>query len=248
MIKAVEICKQVLSRLVDMDSEITYPKNERRNGYSKERLIFPNKKESSGDVIRISEQELRLLFIEKFLQIYPYYYSIETPTVKKYSFGKKYEDIKVGKGTSASHDLCIFEKDKDKYQRKLNIEFKHTNVGIKDVGKDIVKLICEGIDGVFIHLLDNTNSGTLCNANGESGVFDKLYESFKDWENKWTNEDMSIEIIILSLKQKTLIHRKFTKSDLMNSQNIFFKRERCEDIMSVNGQGWISYSLENTEI
>lgn len=82
----------VLTRLAAMD----YEKHNENNGYSSEQLIFPVKIQREGKkyVDRISEQELRLLFIEEFKKEYVnLFYSIETPTKSKYSFGKSDEDI-----------------------------------------------------------------------------------------------------------------------------------------------------------
>ena len=221
MIDVVEISKNVLSRLSAMDFE-------KGGGMSTEQLIFPMKIQAKGtkQKDRISEQELRLLFIEEFKKIYPeLFYSIETPTVDKFSLGKFYETIKSDvDGRSASLDMCIFERVSGVYNRILNVEFKHTNRSIKKSGKDVIKLMQEKQDGAFIHLLDNTNNNTLCNLK-ETGVLNKLYKSFSDFQGNWINDDKSIQLIILSLKQKTLIHRCVSKTDLAELNDIFFCNE-----------------------
>ena len=92
----VQICENVLDRLSKMDYE-------RKSGTSLERLIFPNifpSKEISEKELekqfRISEQELRFLFVEEFLKDPNNgYYSVETPTENKYRFGKTNDDIKI---------------------------------------------------------------------------------------------------------------------------------------------------------
>ncbi|MEA3505372.1 MAG: hypothetical protein U9R32_09310, partial [Bacteroidota bacterium] len=69
--------------------------------------------------------------------------------------------------------MCVFERNSNKYERILNIEFKHKNASIKKIGKDVLKLMQEKQNGVFIYLLENTNSGTLRNVSKtREGVFD----------------------------------------------------------------------------
>ncbi len=218
-VDVVVICKKVLDRLNLMDYE-------KDNGESEERLIFPNKIQATGNIKRVSEQELRFLFIEEFKIKYPeLYYSIETPTEEKYKFGNNYEDIVKNAyihKTSASIDMCVLGRKNDIYKRLLNIEFKHKNTKDKNIGKDILKLVREKQNGVFIHLLNNTRKGrfkgTLWNENN-TGVFNKLYKSFNDFKNYWNGEKEYIQLIILSLEKKKkgkpfLIHRTIKKKDL----------------------------------
>ena len=244
IIDVVEICKRVLFRLSVMDYE-NCPDNKRQEDCNlSEQLIFPNKNQAKGKVERISEQELRLLFIEEFIKEYPkLYYSIETPTTAKYKFGDDCNDFKVGiGGQSASHDMCVFERVSNEYERKLNIEFKHKNGNIKNTSKDILKLLNESSDGAFIHLLDSTRRNTLRNINN-TGVFNKLHESFGKWKLNWTNGEKVIQLVILSLNQKTLIHREISKSDLINLEEIFFENDVCGNIMSINKYGWKTINL-----
>lgn len=243
MVDAVKISKKVLARLSYMDYE-------KDGGSSSEQLIFPNKKDAKGDVRRISEQELRLLFIEEFkVECSELFYSIETPTEEKYKFGKTYNalvnNLNIHK-RSASLDMCVFERNSNKYKRILNIEFKHSNTDLKNIAKDVLKLLREKQNGVFIFLLDNTTSGTLRNkSKNRNGVFDKLYKSFPAFRTNWTNKNKCIQLIILSLKQKTLIHRKICKKDLNDLNNlnnlkkIFFQNTNCGDITTINNKnGW----------
>ncbi len=76
MVDIIKISKKVLARLSDMDYE-------KDGGSSKEQLIFPQKVQAKGTKLknRISEQELRILFIEEFKKANKdLFYSIETPT------------------------------------------------------------------------------------------------------------------------------------------------------------------------
>ena len=257
----IEICKEVLTRLSKMGYE-------RTNKRSTEQLIFPNKFPSNEKIktfsekellkyVRRSEQELRQLFIDVFKEKEPeLFYSIETPTETKYSFGKSYLDIKVCedvvKGQSALLDMCVFKRDDviEKYTRILNIEFKYGNAPIKDIAKDVLKLMREKQNGAFIFLFDNTNSGSL-NNKGEKrkGVLDKLSQSFQEFqkiENIW-NEEKYIHTIILSLEHKTntiitptLIYKKLVKDNLKDL-NAFFSinANRSGNIGTVcKNSGW----------
>lgn len=228
MIDILELSKKVLTRLAFLGKENTIRD-------SNEQLIFPLKRLTDGtkETIRISEQEMRLLFIEEFKIKYPnLYYSIETPTTGKFSFGKTWDEIKIeNEGQSASHDMCIFEKKDSKYERIMNIEFKHRNSGIAKSGKDILKLIREEQDGAFIHLLENTNSNTLIS------VFRKLTESFEKFKTIWINENKTIQIVILSLEQKKLIHCKLQKRDLLEN-NFFVLEQKFGNIDKFNNSHW----------
>jgi hypothetical protein len=236
-IDTISLSKTVLIRLSAME----YENHKENNGCSSEQLIFPMKIQKKGDkfVDRISEQELRLLFIEEFKKAYSaFFYSIETPTKSKHSLKKSHKNIKSNSdGQSALIDMCIFERINNGYQRILNIEFKNKNTKYENIGKDILKLISENNDGVFIHLLQNTDRGTFCNERG-TGIFDKFRKSFSDFQAKWNDEHKFIQLIIISLKQKTLIHRVLKKSDLKNLNNIFFTKSDCGNIKEIKGNGW----------
>jgi hypothetical protein len=230
MLDVVGISKKVLERLLKMDSE-------RAGGSSKEKFIFPKK---NGGDDRISEQELRFLFVEEFVKLSSkdFFYSVETPTEKKYKFGDTYADIRTDDtGRSASIDMSVFKRDSNnKYNRILNIEFKNENVPSFNIGKDILKLIHEEQEGVLIHLLKNTDSGTLCNSSYNSlGVFDKYYESFSKFRKKWSDNNKSIQLIIISLEEKTLIHREIKKGENLEDT---FKIKNCGNIATFNINGW----------
>lgn len=142
----VQICKKVMTKLSVMNYELG-------GGNSNEQLIFPMKKQAKGDIDRISEQELRQLFIEVFKEKYTdLFYSVETPTIEKYRFRDSVESKDLKK-QSALHDMCVYEKVGNNFTRKLNIEFKYGNGAVKNTSKDIQKLVMEKEKGVFIHLL-----------------------------------------------------------------------------------------------
>ena len=141
-----ETCN-VLWSLPDVDSEPTldYP-----------RLIIPSKRDKNK---RISEQEARFVFCS-ILNNSDFFYSIETPTEKKYKIS--------GEGMrSASTDLTIYEY-RDGFRKLANVEFKAYNPRFKEIEKDIKKLVREEITGNWFHLLKNVNSMTL------KALFDKI--------------------------------------------------------------------------
>ncbi len=252
-IAVVKICANVLKRLSVMDYEKNDKKRkekETKKNEIKERLIFPMKIQAKGTkkIDRISEQELRFLFVEEFKKKYKHlYYSVETPTEEKYKFGKSYKEIVKNVDihkTSASIDMCVFNKIENTYERILNIEFKHKNTSKKNIAKDILKLSREKQNGAFVLLLNNTNKGrsrgTLWNENN-TGVFNKFSKSFSDFERNWCGKDKSIHLIIMSLSQNTLIHRKIIETDLDELHNIFFEDSGCCNIKEVEGRGWEKY-------
>lgn len=101
------------------------------------RIIFPkySVRYRNGET-RISEQELRFIFVEQFNKYcknnsWNAYYSVETPTEEKYIFSKKGDkncpykvDGEGNGGQSAMIDLCIHD---DKFERIALIEFKALN-------------------------------------------------------------------------------------------------------------------------
>ena len=150
------------------------------------RLIFPcrykveNNKPEKLET-RVSEQELRFLFIEQFNQYCQNskndlwknaYYSIETPTEWSYKFSEtteqqkdekkvphKVEQVKEDeKGQSAMIDVCIHD---DTGKRICIIEFKYGNPEKFCFEKDLVKLEKEEKLSFFVHLLKSQRSDTL---------------------------------------------------------------------------------------
>ena len=132
-------------------------------------LVFP--KYSTGNT-RISEQELRFAFVEEFndKRIADLFYSIETPTNKKYS-GFSTEPKQDDDGRSAEFDLVIFKKENNQLKRVCLIEFKAHSVDKEDYWKDILKLVedrkdangknDEGVLSFFINLFGSSHSGTI---------------------------------------------------------------------------------------
>lgn len=134
------------------------------------RIIFPLKRESKDkkEEFRISEQELRFVFVEEFNKYcsknWDAYYSVETPTSKRYDFSNKEKPCKVDypKGQSAMVDFSIFLKEQDKLTRVALIEFKALNPDKQSYMKDYVKLLNEDQKFVyFIMIVKSANNRTI---------------------------------------------------------------------------------------
>lgn len=119
-----------------------------------DRLIFPT---YSDGVVRVSEQEAKYSMVGRLADT-DFLYSVETPTLKNYSF--------TGKGErSAATDLTLYDPDG---VRLLNVEFKAHGISIgrkdlKAITKDIVKLVREDVTGLWFHTLERVDSGTIGN-------------------------------------------------------------------------------------
>jgi len=155
---------------------------------------------NKDDVIRISEQELRFVLVNLHGQFaHPnLYYSVETPTVGKYSFSSS------GK-RSAMSDLSFYHNE----DKVLNIEFKANNPEQKAIDKDVEKLVKENCNGAWIHIFKNEDKGTI------KTLFDKFDKAF----NKYGSSKMPISFHILILETQTLLSRKGKETDY--SKNIF---------------------------
>lgn len=119
---------------------------------SKSKLVYPVKSDNSR---RVSEQEVRFLFINKIDKESDFLYSVEAPTKEKYVFtGKK------GNERSGNFDVCLYENNKE---RKHLIEFKALNPKNASYHKDFEKLIKDenGLTNYFIQLIINSDTGTL---------------------------------------------------------------------------------------
>ena len=80
---------------------------------SESRILFPKK--SSPETTRVSEQELRFVFVEQLKkeigngEEWDVYYSVETPTMKKYLFKDNFPKRDENDGQSANFDLVIHD-------------------------------------------------------------------------------------------------------------------------------------------
>lgn len=141
------------------------------NYYVGSRIIFPQYGAHRDNDIRISEQELRFVFVEQLNKYcldktndWDVLYSIETPTKKKYRFSSKinHGDVDVPRldpnGQSASTDLTIHNNNGD---RICLVEFKANTPDPSCYFKDFLKLNKEknGLDCecFFIQIVSDDN-------------------------------------------------------------------------------------------
>jgi len=122
---------------------------------------------------RISEQEMRFLFIETILEEKPpalCHYAIEAPTEKCYKFSGGITDSPVSTGgRSASIDVCLYFKNPARPEGedyvKAYIEFKAGNPAPKSIAikKDFLKLLqdAEGMENYFVHIVESGDDYTL---------------------------------------------------------------------------------------
>ena len=178
------------------------------------RLVFPSYSSPDAKLTgeaRVCEQELRFAFVEAFNTYcenhkLDYFYSIETPTRRRYKgFSKGKPDvIKKGKkgGRSAEFDLVVFDKN---LKRVCLIEFKARSVKSANYKKDILKLVedrkdleeCseKGVLSYFINLFESSNAGTI------NTMKEKIKEFVKN-KNYMNEEDIFIWYYVLGSGNK----------------------------------------------
>ena len=210
---------------------------------SKSRIIFPlyrDRKKSKTN--RISEQELRFIFVEQFNayienkkadspELTNLYYSVETPTNKRYIFSKDKDDPEVvedeesKEGVSARTDLSIYEYEKENekevgiFLKKALIEFKAHDPEQKNYRKDLCKLINENPKEserrylkYFIQIVDEKK---------EEDRWEKIKnEKIIELEKLHKNKDYSIKYRFLNLytgnEKKYIIEKdKLTEDHIM---------------------------------
>lgn len=163
------------------------------------RIIFPLKRESKDkkEEFRISEQELRFVFVEEFNKYcsknWDAYYSVETPTSKRYDFSNKEMPCKVDypNGQSAMVDFSIFLKEQDKLTRIALIEFKALNPDKQSYMKDYVKLLNEDQKFVyFIMIVKSANDRTI------KSIAEKIKASY---DNAGLDTEKKVEFRCLDL-------------------------------------------------
>ena len=197
-----EIIKQTFERLDYVyrnHRETNSPKTEIDNtGLS--RLVFPMYCEQQEFKTRISEQELRFIFVETFNEYcdekeLDWYYSVETPTKDKYKFTEKGDNLdkpKREEGQSANFDLTISN---DKGELLALIEFKAKNTKPFSYAKDFCKLWNpkEGNSNVlryFINVLDKADKNTS----------DNIQAKLDNLRNNKEKYDANIHLIFKALE------------------------------------------------
>jgi len=153
--------KQMILDILELNRRLCYDlwlvASEKNKGYYtlqsiSPRIIFPYKR--NGD-IRVSEQEARFLMCS-ILNSMNYFYSVETPTKKKYHFNGGSNDDNDENKRSACTDLTLWTYEGSSFKRCVNIEFKSHNPPKDHIAKDIEKLVCEEIQEtgfIFLKIL-----------------------------------------------------------------------------------------------
>lgn len=164
------------------------------------RIVFPTY--SDGSTTRISEQELRFIFVEQFNKYVvenqekiddDLYYSVETPTMEKYIFSKqKGGPIKDKNGVSARTDLTILKKtNNNNYEREALIEFKALNPERHSYLKDICKLENEGCElKYFIQIIEKYDDDTINSLNNKTYEMKDKRINYRCYCLNGNNEDL----------------------------------------------------------
>lgn len=161
-----DISREVAVHLCDLGTELAFSP-----GKNNPCLVFPaNRPATQGGAfsIRVSEAEARLIF-SQCLSKRSIPFAIEAPTFQRYSF-------KGSKAMSARTDLLVYVPVADTpggLHRDLGVEFKAHNAPPESIRKDLEKLLREGQDGLWFHVLRNIDSGTL------GSLFKKFRQAFK---------------------------------------------------------------------
>jgi len=176
------------------------PKLDHLNRKKLSRIVFPQKRD---ETTRISEQELRFVFVEqlnkKIHDGWDVYYSVETPTQEAYEGFKNGGTPKQDEdGRSGEFDLVIFN---NRLERIALIEFKANNASYQEHKKDFVKLNNEneGNDNVlryFIEIVKSVNNGTLSSLRGKTEGYEPIFRCWSLGEGK----DITIDICSATIK------------------------------------------------
>lgn len=157
------------------------------------RIIFPIYSDAE---IRLSEQELRFIFVEQFNEYcrenkLHWYYSVETPTENKYLFKEQKKPKRDEGGQSGMFDLTIHD---ECFKRIALIEFKALNPKESCFTKDFLKLREEGkeILTYFIMYIKSYRSDTIAR------LYDKIFNATDD--DKINYKDTNTNLHCFALK------------------------------------------------
>lgn len=133
-------------------------------------ILFPkyseNNKTKKGK-IRISEQELRFIFVEQITKNTNLYCSVETPTHFTYKSARDKQEPSIGGSMSGKIDLTLYETpDPDKPIAFIEFKFGNLSKNDKENGLnqelkyDFIKLVAESQHyhclGFSLHLIENS--------------------------------------------------------------------------------------------
>lgn len=164
-----------------IENTFTILKELKKHGISdKTKMIIPyynnnnSKEKNLNSKLRVSEQELRFIFVEQLHKFLPigYTYSVETPTKCKYKFTENRKDCipERHKGLSGNFDLTIQDENN---QITAIVEFKSKSVKSHSYAKDLCKLWNkdegngECTQRYFINVFESMNKQTLNTLKGK---------------------------------------------------------------------------------
>ena len=161
------------------------------------RIIFPKYRENYRNAEnRLSEQELRFIFVEQFNEYcrknkLHWYYSVETPTENKYLFKEQKKPKRDEGGQSGMFDLTIHD---ECFKRIALIEFKALNPKESCFTKDFLKLREEGkeILTYFIMYIKSYRSDTIAQ------LYNKIFNATDD--DKINYKDTNTNLHCFALK------------------------------------------------
>lgn len=154
------------------------------------RIIFPKySKEYRDGETRLSEQELRFIFVEQFNEYcrkneLHWYYSVETPTENRYLFKEQKKPKRDKGGRSGEFDLTIHD---EYFKRIALIEFKALNHNESCFTKDFLKLREEGkeILTYFIMYIKSYKSDTIAQLHDR--IFNATDDDNRNYKDPNTN-------------------------------------------------------------
>lgn len=148
---------------------------------------------------RISEQEAKQLFIHEVIRN-GIRYSVETPTRLPYSFSG--ETL-----LSGNIDVSTYSPD---LREQTNIEFKATNCVYGSIEKDFQKLILEDARGIFFHVIEGSNSGTL------PSIFGKYRRAITS-----ISHNSELTLVLVSLRDRFLYYDTFNTLEIKGDSDFF---------------------------
>ena len=173
------------------------PKLDSPNRQRLSRIVFPQKRD---DTTRISEQELRFVFVEqmnkKINEGWDVFYSVETPTRDPYKGFRKGETPRQDEsGRSGEFDLVIFN---NRLERIALIEFKANNASSHEHLKDFVKLNNPKEGDVlryFIEIVKSYDIGTLSSLRSKTEGNKPIFRCWSLDEGKDITDDICASTI-----------------------------------------------------
>lgn len=168
--KIIDEVTAVIKQVYEFQRETTKPENRKSLSEVSSRILFPkyseNNKKNNGK-IRISEQELRFIFVEQITKNTNLYCSVETPTHFTYKSARDKQEPSIGGSMSGKIDLTLYENpDLDKPIAFIEFKFGNLSKNDKENGLnqelkyDFIKLVAESQHyhclGFSLHLIENS--------------------------------------------------------------------------------------------